>query len=590
MEDNLQKFLDELRSRIAVSDVVSEKVKLTKRGREYMGLCPFHNEKTPSFTVNDAKGFYHCFGCGAHGDIVGFEMNANGLPFMDALEKLAHKAGLPMPKFSKENSLENQKKQSLFEIMELATSFYEKMLRLPEGQKGLEYFYHRGLTDDLIQKFRLGYAPSNNALKAHLKSKGVGETEMFELGLIVAPQDINGTSHDFFKNRVMIPIFDRQNHVIAFGGRIMGDGQPKYLNSPETNLFNKRKMLYNYNFARDAGYEKKRLIVCEGYMDVIALDKFGFPYAVAPMGTALTEDQIIKAWQVVPEPVLCFDGDAAGIKAAVRSIDRALPLLKPGYSLQFMFLPDKMDPDEFLRAKGSDEFEKLFSQTMPLIDLVWQKNTRTHLADTPERKALIEKNIKEEILKIENKDVRAYYITEMKKRLFETYGQGSIKKNAQTTSTLKRTHHFTSPLKDVDLRFILASLILFPCLAEEMEEKLMMFDLSKFKGTPILHRLFELSHEEHDAEQIYQILCNEGFEKDLHDLWELQMIRSQQTDEFQIRKQITELLTGVQINELKCDIREAALKIEKQNATEADYEKYLALIEELNALIAETDN
>ncbi len=588
MEDNLQKFLEELRSRIAVSDIVSEKVKLTKRGREYMGLCPFHNEKTPSFTVNDAKGFYHCFGCGAHGDIVGFEMNANGLPFMDAIEKLAHKAGLPMPKFSKENSLENQKRQSLFEIMDLAASYYEKMLKLPEGQKGLEYFYHRGLTDDLIQKFRLGFAPQNNGLKAYLKSKGVSELDMSELGLIVTSQE-SGTTHDFFKNRVMIPIFDRQNHVIAFGGRIMGDGQPKYLNSPETNLFNKRKMLYNYNFARDAGYEKKRLIVCEGYMDVIALDKFGFPYAVAPMGTALTEDQIIKAWQVVPEPVLCFDGDAAGIKAAVRSIDRALPLLKPGYSLQFMFLPDKMDPDEFLRAKGADEFEKLFSQTMPLIDLVWQKNTRTHLADTPERKALIEKNIKEEILKIENKEVRAYYVTEMKKRLFETYGQGSFQKKQSNTS-YKRPHQITSPLKDVDLRFILAALLLFPQLAEEMEEKLMMFDLSKFKGSMILMRLFELSHDEHDSAKIYQTLCAEGFEKDLNELWELQMIRSQQTDEFQIKKQINELLTGVQINELKRDIREAALKIEKPNASASDLEQYLTLIEELNALIAEMNN
>lgn len=587
MEENLQKFLEELRSRIAVSDIVSEKVKLTKRGREYMGLCPFHNEKTPSFTVNDSKGFYHCFGCGAHGDIVGFEMNANGLPFMDAIEKLAHKAGLPMPHFSKENSLENQKRQSLFEIMELAVSFYEKALRLPEGQKGLEYFYHRGLTDDLIQKFRLGYAPSNNALKAYLKSKGVSEIDMSELGLIVMPQDKSGITHDFFKNRVMIPIFDRQNHVIAFGGRIMGDGQPKYLNSPETNLFNKRKMLYNYNFARDAGYEKKRLIVCEGYMDVIALDKFGFPYAVAPMGTALTEDQIIKAWQVVPEPVLCFDGDTAGIKAAVRSIDRALPLLKPGYSLQFMFLPEKMDPDEFLRAKGPAEFEKLFSETMPLIDLVWEKNTRTHLANTPERKALIEKNIKEEILKIENKDVRAYYITEMKKRLFETYGKGSIQKNTKSTPSVQKVKHITAPLKDVDLRFILAALLLFPHLAEEMEERLMMFDLSKFKGAPVLNRLFELSHTTNSHNDIYQTLSKEGFDKDLNELWELQMIRTQQADEFQIKKQITELLTGVQINELRADIREAAVKINKPDATDADYEQYLAMIEELNTLLNE---
>ncbi|MBP5615052.1 MAG: DNA primase, partial [Alphaproteobacteria bacterium] len=321
MQSDLQKFLDELRSRLSVADVVGEKVKLVRKGREYIGLCPFHNEKTPSFTVNEAKGFYHCFGCGAHGDIIRFEMEANGLPFMDAVEKLAHKAGLTLPKFSKENSLEHQKRQSLFEIMELAVAFYEKQLRLPVGAKGLEYFYHRGLDDALIKKFRLGYAPSSNNLKAYLKSEGVNEFDMSELGLIVTPQEGDKTTRDFFKDRVMIPIFDKQNRPIAFGGRIMGDGQPKYLNSPETTLFNKRQMLYNYNFARDAGYAAKRLVICEGYMDVIALDKFGFSYAAAPMGTALTEEQIMQAWKVVSEPVLCFDGDAAGIKAAIRSID-----------------------------------------------------------------------------------------------------------------------------------------------------------------------------------------------------------------------------------------------------------------------------
>ncbi|MBO7097866.1 MAG: DNA primase, partial [Alphaproteobacteria bacterium] len=469
MQGDLQKFLDELRSKLSLVDVVSEKVKLTRKGREYTGLCPFHNEKTPSFTINEAKGFYHCFGCGAHGDIVRFEMEANGLPFMDAVEKLAHKAGVPMPKFSKENSLDNQKRQSLFEIMELATTFYERQLRLPVGAQGLEYFYNRGIDDSLIKKFRLGFAPDNNALKAFLKSKDVNEFDMAELGLIVTPQDRGKTAHDFFNNRVIIPIFDRQNRPIAFGGRILGDGQPKYLNSPETTLFNKRKMLYNYNFARDAGYENKRLIICEGYMDVIALDKFGFPYAAAPMGTALTEDQIQTAWKVVGEPILCFDGDNAGIKAAFRSIDRALPILKPGYSLQFMFLPDKQDPDEFLRAKGAGEFEKLFTNTSSLIDLLWDKNTKNQPADTPERKALIEKNLKEEVMKIEDKDVRMYYAQEIKKRLGEAYGLQSIMPKSAPKKNIRTNKQ---PLSDVDLRFILAACIVFPALGDELEEKL----------------------------------------------------------------------------------------------------------------------
>ncbi|MBR2299920.1 MAG: DNA primase [Alphaproteobacteria bacterium] len=587
MEGDLQKFLDELRSRLSVADVVAEKVKLVRKGREYLGLCPFHNEKTPSFTVNEAKGFYHGFGCGAHGDIIRFEMEANGLPFMDAVEKLAHKAGLAMPKFSKEHSLESQKKQSLFEIMELAVSFYEKALRLPVGAKGLEYFYHRGLSDELIKKFRLGYAPSNNDLKAYLKTKGVNEFDMAELGLIAQPQDQSKTTHDFFRNRVMIPIFDKQNRPIAFGGRIMGDGQPKYLNSPETTLFNKRKMLYNFNFARDKGYENKRLIICEGYMDVIALDKFGFSYAAAPMGTALTEDQITEAWKVVNEPVLCFDGDGAGIKAALRSVDRALPILKPGFSLQFMFLPDKLDPDEFLRAKGAQEFEKLFSNTMPLIDLLWEKYTKDQPSDTPERKALIEKNLKEEVLKITDKDVRLFYAQEMKKRIFETYGGGTFK--PATTNKKPSFYRTKQPLGDVDLRFILASLLIYPKLAEELEEKLMMFDLSKFKLINLLHQILALSHETDDSKVMIDNLISAGFETDLQGLWEMSMIKSQKTDIFHLKKQILSLLTGIQIKQLKYDLNEAKLKLSKDGSTETDYEQYLQLQNELNTLMSETN-
>lgn len=587
MQTDLQKFLDELRAKVSLVDVVSQKVKLTRKGREYTGLCPFHNEKTPSFTINEAKGFYHCFGCGAHGDIIGFEMNANGLSFMDALEKLAHKAGISMPKFSKENSFEAQKKQSLYDIMELAASYFERQLKLPVGAKGLEYFYHRGIDDALIKKFRLGYAPDQNGLKAYLKSKDVNEFDMAELGLIVTPQSGGKVAHDFFKNRVMIPIFDKQNRVIAFGGRILGDGQPKYLNSPETTLFNKRKMLYNYNFARDKAYENKRLIICEGYMDVIALDKFGFSYAAAPMGTALTEDQIESAWKVIGEPILCFDGDGAGIKAAFRSIDRALPILKPGYSLQFMFLPDNMDPDEFLRAKGAAEFEKFFSNTTSLIDLLWIKNTKDQPADTPERKALIEKNLKEEVLKIENKDVRMYYAQEIKKRLFETYGGGSSNAAVRPAAKKSVLKH-RQPLSDVDLRFILAALIVYPELADGLEEKLLLFDLSKFRYINMLEKLFDALHEEENRPVIFEVLQKAGFEKALQDLWEIGMIKAQKTESYKIRKQIETLLAGIQIKQLKYDLNEAKLKIAKEGASEADYEEYLSLQNELNTLIEQT--
>lgn len=588
MEGDLQKFIEELRSRVSVADVVAERVKLTRKGREYIGLCPFHNEKTPSFTVNEAKGFYHCFGCGAHGDIIKFEMEANNLPFMDALEKLSHKAGIPLPKFSREHSAEQEKRQSLFEIMELAAAFYEKTLYLREGAKGLDYFYRRGLDDELIKKFRLGYAPSGNALKAYLNSKGVSEHDMVELGLIAIPEDRARSPHDFFRERVMIPIRDKQNRVIAFGGRIMGDGQPKYLNSPETPVFNKRKMLYNINFARDKGFAERNFIICEGYMDVIALDKYGFGYAAAPMGTALTEDQITEAWKIVPEPILCFDGDNAGIKAALRSVDRALPILRAGYSLKFMFLPDKMDPDEFLKAKGRDEFLKLMRQTTPLMQLLWDKNTRNIPAQTPEQKALIEKNIMEEVSKIQDEKVRGYYVQEMQKRIYETYGRGSLRPQ-RSKSTFKKTSHVGPPIRDVDLRFILAGVLLFPDLINDFEERLLTFDISKFTLFNLLHAAIDMFHEDEDTDSatLMEKLKSNGYDKQLSGLWEIGMLKSQKPFVNDIKRQINTLLAAVQVKQLNQDINEYKLKLDKDTASDEDYQRYLTLTAERNQLLAE---
>ena len=355
--DDLIRFMDELRARISIVDVVGAKVKLVKKGREYQGLCPFHNEKTPSFTVNESKGFYHCFGCGAHGDIIKFEMEANGLPYLDALQKLAHQAGLSMPKLSSKDKEQREEQKSLYEIMEQACVFFEKQLKMPDGVEGFKYFMEkRGFSKEVIEKFRLGFAPNNNALMAHLKLSNVSEADMKELGLIAIPEDPNKKAHDFFRNRVMIPITNKQGKIIAFGGRVMEKIEPKYLNSPETPIFNKRRNLYNLDKARESAYKEKKLIICEGYMDVIALDTYGFDYAVAPLGTALTEDQITEAWRVCNEPTLCLDGDAPGTKAAMRAVDRVLPILKAGYSLKFMFLPENMDPDEYLKAYGKDSF------------------------------------------------------------------------------------------------------------------------------------------------------------------------------------------------------------------------------------------
>jgi DNA primase len=595
MDNDLQKFLDELRARVSIVDVVSERVKLTHKGREYLGLCPFHHEKTPSFTVNEAKGFYHCFGCGAHGDIVKFEMEALNLPFMDALEKLSRKAGLPMPKFSPEHGAEQEKRQSLYDIMELAACFYEKNLRLPIGVNGLNYFYGRGLSDELIARFRLGYAPNNNALKAYLLSKGVNEHDMTELGLIVQPQESGRSTHDFFRDRVMIPIRDKRGRVVAFGGRIMGKGDPKYLNSPETPVFNKRKTLYNLNFARDAGFAARNFIICEGYMDVIALDKHGFSYAAAPMGTALTEDQIIEAWKVCPEPILCFDGDGAGIKAALRSVDRALPILKAGYSLKFMFLPDNQDPDEFLQDKGREAFAKMMAeQTTPLMQLVWDKNTKDVAAQTPEQKALVEKNIMEEVAKITDEKVRTYYVQEMQKRIYQTFGRGSF----QTAYVKRRSFEaprpspkHKAPLNDVDLRFILASMLIYPSLAAELEEQLFMFDIAHFSLFKLLNAVMvEARQDVTDSAQLLTDLKAQGFENDLASLWEVKMLTDQKPYINDLRVQIRTLMSGVQIKQLEKEMREAKLLLDKPDATDEMYQQYLFLKKEYDQLLSDLQN
>ncbi len=589
MEGDLQRFLEELRSRISVSDVVGQKVKLTRKGREFLGLCPFHNEKTPSFTVNDVKGFYHCFGCGAHGDIVKFEMEANGLPFMDALEKLAAKAGLSVPHFSKARGAEVEKRKSLFDIMELAAAFYERTLYLPEGAHGLEYFHARGLDDKLIKKFRLGYAPSNNALKAYLSSKNVSENDMVELGLISIPEDKNRSVHDFFRDRVMIPIRDKRGRVIAFGGRIMGDGQPKYLNSPETPVFNKRQMLYNINFARDKGYEARQFIICEGYMDVIALDKYGFGFAAAPMGTALTEEQIIEAWKIVPEPILCFDGDNAGIKAALRSVDRALPILKAGYSLKFMFLPDKMDPDEFLKAKGRDAFLALMNQTTPLMQLLWDKNVQSMPSNTPEQKALIEKNLMAEVARIGDEKVRGYYMQEMRQRIFENFGRGRLTAGSnQLRNNLRKPTQIKPPLQDIDLRFMLAGMIIYPELLNVFEERLLMFDISKFSGYPLLQKAIDLSHtHEHlDSQALYQLLEDAGFAEPLKKLWEIKMLKDTKPLRSDVQKQISALMAAVQVKQLKKDIEALKLKLDEGD----NLALYKKLKEEYDQLIEENES
>lgn len=606
--DNLQKFLDELRSRISIAEIIGEKVKLVKRGREYTGLCPFHQEKTPSFTINEAKGFYHCFGCGAHGDIIKFLMDSEGLPFIEAVKKLAAKVNMELPPLSKENQEAVLRRKSLYEIMDIATEYFEKNLYMPVGAQGLKYFKQkRGLSEETIKKFRLGYAPNNNGLKALLSSKGVSEQDMVDLGLLAIPEDQNRSPHDFFRERVMIPIRDKQNNIIAFGGRILGDGQPKYLNSPETPIFNKRRILYNLNQARDSAYAQKRLVICEGYMDVIALDSFGFGYAVAPLGTALTEEQILEAWKVCNIPTLCFDGDNAGIKAAIRSIDRVLPILRPGYSVNYIFLKEKKDPDELLHTLGPEVFEQYLQKSKPLVDILWHKCKMNKNTDTPEQKALIEKETMEEVAKIQNQQIRNYYTQEMKKRIYYTFGKGSLYKenqNINSTTGSKNTSKLQNkknkavllynfikkpPLADTFLRKIVAAMILYPQLITKYEETLSSYDLGNSKTAKIVSEIIEINqeHENIDSDILLEKL-NLNYAEYISSLWEISMYKTQNTDFTDIKSELDNGLKEIMLKQLDIEIRECFTLMKEKPEEAKDFnEKYKKLISERNKLLSE---
>ena len=374
-------WLDELRARTVLSAVIAPSVKLIRAGREWKACCPFHNEKTPSFTVNDDKGFYHCFGCGAHGDAIRFLTDHRGMPFMDAVKELAGKAGLEVPAPDPKARERAERTASLTDVMAEVQTWFADQLKGAEGGVARDYLQRRGLTAQTIARFGLGFAPDGRArLKQSLAQ--LGEDRLVETGMLIKPDD--GATYDRFRGRLMFPIRDPRGRVIAFGGRILGEGEPKYLNSPDTDLFDKGRTLYNLDRAGPASRTARRLIVVEGYMDVIALDQAGIAEAVAPNGTALTEAQIERLWRLEPAPILCFDGDSAGRKAAVRAALRALPLLGPDRTLRFVELPAGQDPDDVVRSGGKEAFEALLAQAEPLVDRLWRHEHQAEPLATPE--------------------------------------------------------------------------------------------------------------------------------------------------------------------------------------------------------------
>jgi DNA primase len=415
-------ILDEIRARLPVSQVVGRRVRLKRHGREYTGLSPFKHEKTPSFTVNDEKGFYHCFASGEHGDIFTFLTKTEGLSFPEAVERLAEEAGVPLPKPTPQAEAREAESVRLRKLTEAASAFFQSALRGAAGAQARDYLNGRGLSQDDIEAFGLGYAPSSRfALKEHLAGKGFSQEDMVASGLLIAGEDIP-VSYDRFRHRLIFPIADARGGVIAFGGRALdADQQPKYLNSPETPLFHKGSVLFNAANARQPAHDRGAVIVAEGYMDVIALTRGGFPNSVAPLGTALTADQLKLLWRMAGEPVLCFDGDSAGMKAAYRAVETALPLLQPGKSLAFAFLPDGLDPDDLLRRQGPEALAQALTATRPLVEVLWSKELQAGDWTTPERRAQLETRLRELTGTIADKTVRLYYEQEIRRRLREQF-------------------------------------------------------------------------------------------------------------------------------------------------------------------------
>ena len=521
-------FLEELKARVRPSDVVGRHVKLKRQGREFAGMSPFTNEKTPSFFVNDEKGFYHCFSSGKHGDAISFLMEVEGLSFPEAVEALATLAGMEMPKADPQAEARAARNKETVSWMERAQEFFEKTLYRGDGEAAREYLKGRGLSKTAARAFGMGFAPDNfSALKDELIAQGARPEQLIEAGLLVEPEDRSRQPWDRFRDRIMFPIHDGRGRLVAFGGRAMAkDAKAKYLNSPETPIFQKSKLLYNYHRARrafsDPQNSARGLIVAEGYMDVIALARAGFTHAVAPMGTALTEDQLELLWRVGPEPILCFDGDKAGVRAAFRSIERALPLLRPGQSIRFAMLPDGQDPDDLIRASGPPAMQQVLNTAVPLVDMLWRREVDVEALNTPEAKAGLKSRLYKALDEIQNGDVKALYKTDLLARFDAEFGwqAGRSRKNNRSEVKANKSMQIASAKKlasNARIETTLIGAILeFPELLERVDERLFELDFTHSSCAAIQHAALNWWRQTKAVEKTHLLahIEAEGLEQD----------------------------------------------------------------------------
>lgn len=503
-------WLDELRARTTLSALVGRSIKITKAGREYKGCCPFHNEKTPSFYVNDEKGFYHCFGCSAHGDAIRWMTDQRGLSFMDAIKELADAAGMEVPAPDPNAQKRAEKQSSLHDVMAAAQEFFVRQLGSIEGSKARDYLTRRGLKDHTISDFGFGYAPdSRSAIRSALGQFDVAM--LVEAGLLISVDDKE--PYDRFRGRLMIPIRDPRGRVIAFGGRILGEGEPKYLNSPDTPLFDKGRTLYNLDKASPASRSTNRVIVVEGYMDAIALAQAGYGDVVAPLGTALTEQQIIMLWRMTTKPILCFDGDGAGQKAALRAATRALPLLKPRHSLQFVTLPDGQDPDDLIRKSGPKAVASLLETSEPLVERLWRAEVAAEPLQTPEDRAGLKQRLGAHMANIADTEIRRHYADAFRERFDALFAQRTPSFQQRPPAAGKRalradwrkpqilppgreTRILSTKKPDLLVQGVLAALVREPALIERHREQLSDFVPADANHAALLDALLNASLSE----------------------------------------------------------------------------------------------
>ena len=534
MSNFTPEFLDEIRRRVSIADVVGRTVRLKERARgDFWGLSPFTKEKTPSFHVLEDKGFYKCFSTQNSGDVFTFLIEVEGMSFPEAVEQLAAEAGLEMPQDTPEDRERQQKRKTLADVNEAAAKFFEKMLRMPEGRGALEYLKKRGLDDATIRTWRLGFAPdARGALKSALSRDGISEDLLIEAGLLRVPEGRD--PYDWFRGRVMFPIQDRRGGVIGFGGRILGDGEPKYLNSPETPLFQKRYALYGLHMAAAPARKAGRMIVCEGYMDVIGLALAGYDNAVAPLGTALTEDQLKDLWRVVREPVMCFDGDEAGQRAAFRAAERALPIMQAGHALRFAILPKGEDPDSLVRTQGRNAFEEVLAGALPLSEMIWREITQGRMPNTPEDRADVQQKLDQRARDISDATFRRHFSDYFSRKLWGERGQqpqgrggsgrftprkgfGKVKIEGAVMADARSETSSITPADVLRERILITTLINHPEIFDEIEERLGMLEFSAVELDNLRQRVLNTlaRHESLDSEGLRNHLSEEGFRAEI---------------------------------------------------------------------------